>query len=214
MPRRPRFCPAGYPVHVIQRGNNRNIIFTCDEDMALYSRWLQDGAEKYGLLIHAWVFMTNHVHLLLTPTCNDSISLLMQFVGRQYVRRFNYRYSRSGTLFDGRFRSSLVESDRYLLACLQYIELNPVRAGFVIDPGDYQWSSYRCHAYGEPSTLWSRHALYESLGATPSKRQERYRRLVSDAFSREATAKIRHCANAGLVLGTESFREQVERMRS
>lgn len=213
MPRQPRFCPAGYPVHVIQRGNNRHDIFACEEDLAFYAGWLQEGAEKHNVLIHAWVFMTNHVHLLLTPSSDQATSHLMQFLGRQYVRRFNYRYQRTGTLFEGRFRSSLVESDRYLLACLQYIELNPVRAGIVTDPGDYPWSSYRCHAYGEAAPLWSIHPRYEALAATPSKRQAVYRKRISDALNTEAIARIRHCVNTGLVLGSEGFREQVGRLR-
>jgi putative transposase len=182
--------------------------------MALYYRWLREGAEKYGLLIHAWVFMTNHVHLLLTPSTDQATSLLMQFLGRQYVRRFNYRYTRSGTLFEGRFRSSLVERDRYLLACLQYIELNPVRAGIVSDPGDYRWSSYRYHAFGETQTLLSPHPLYLALADKPSERQGDYRKRVGNALPTKAIAEIRHCANTGLVLGSENFRAQVERIRS
>ncbi len=214
MPRRPRFCPAGYPVHVIHRGNNRQAIFTCDEDIAAYAHWLAEGAAKSNVDIHAWVFMTNHVHLLLTPSTDQAISRVMQFIGRQYVRRFNYRYTRTGTLFEGRFRSSLVQGDRYLLTCVQYIELNPVRAGLVKDPGDYHWSSYRCHAFGKRVRFWSPHSLYKALGATRARQQANYRALVGNALTIEAIAKIRHCANKGLVLGTEIFRAQVETMRT
>ena len=214
MPRQPRFCPAGYPVHVIQRGNNRHIVFTCDGDMAAYAHWLEEGAEKYNIRIHAWVFMTNHVHLLLTPSNDHTTSRLMQFLGRQYVKRFNYRYIRSGTLFEGRFRSSLIQEDRYLLACIRYIELNPVRAGVVKDPGSYRWSSYRCHGFGKNVRLWSPHSLYEALGTTPAQRQENYRKLIGDALTIEAIAKIRHCANTGLVLGTDAFRKQMATMRT
>jgi len=213
MPRRLRFCPAGYPVHIIHRGNNRHVVFTCDDDIAAYAHWLEEGAEKYDLRIHAWVFMTNHVHMLLTPSTDHSTSRLMQFIGRQYVRRFNYRYSRSGTLFEGRFKSSLVQADRYLLTCMQYIELNPVRAGLVKDPGDYRWSSYRCHAFGKAVRLWSPHSLYKALGTMPARRQASYRGLVGDALTIEAIAKVRHCANTGLVLGTEAFIKQVETRR-
>jgi putative transposase len=136
----------------------------------------------------------------------------MQFIGRLYVRRFNYRYARSGTLFDGRFKSSLVQGDRYLLACMRYIELNPIRACLVTDPGDYRWSSYRCHAFGKKVRLWSPHALYTALGATPARRQASYRELIGDALTIEAIAKISHCANTGLVLGTDAFRKQIESM--
>ena len=212
MPRQPRFCPAGYPAHVIHRGNNRQIIFTDDADTAAYAHWLAQGAAKYGVSVHAWVFMTNHVHLLLTPSDDLAISRLMQSIGRQYVRRFNFRYSRSGTLFDGRFKSSLVQEDAYLLMCMQYIELNPVRAGLVSDPGNYRWSSFRCHAYGKKAGLWSPHPTYKSLGNTPAKRQARYRRIIRDALTIDTLARIRHCANTGLVLGTDSFREQVEEL--
>ena len=129
MPRRARFCPAGLPVHLIQRGNNRHAIFTCDDDLAAFAHWLAEGSERFGVSVHGWVFMTNHVHLLATPSHDDSLSRLMQFLGRLYVRYFNYTYSRTGTLFEGRFKTCIVQEDRYLLTCLRYIELNPVRAG-------------------------------------------------------------------------------------
>ena len=136
MPRRARFCPGGYPVHLIQRGNNRQAIFTCDADLAAYANWLVKGAEQFGASIHGWVLMTNHVHLLVTPSTDRSVSQLMQFLGRLYVRYFNYAYSHSGTLFEGRFKTCIVQESRYLLTCLRYIELNPVRAGIVKDPGE------------------------------------------------------------------------------
>jgi len=148
VPRSRRFCPAGIPVHVIQRGNNRQTLFNSDKDIAAYANWLTEGAIKFDLHVHGCVFMTNHVHLLVTPMQSESVSLLMQFLGRLYVRYFNYSYARSGTLFEGRFRSSLVQEEEYFLACLRYIELNPVRAGMVNDPGDYRWSSYRAHGFG------------------------------------------------------------------
>ena len=147
MPRRARFCPAGYPIHLIQRGNNRQAIFTCDADLAAYAHWLAEGAERFDVAVHGWIFMTNHVHLLATPSHDTSLSGLMQHLGRLYVRHFNYTYSRSGTLFEGRFKTCIVQENHYLLTCLRYIELNPVRAGMVKDPGDYRWSSYRSHAF-------------------------------------------------------------------
>lgn len=128
MPRPSRFCPAGIPVHAIQRGNNRQTLFTSDKDFAAYSHWLKESADRLNVQVHGWVFMTNHVHLLLTPGADDGISRLFQRLGSLYVRYFNFIYSRTGTLFEGRFKSSLVQSDRYLLTCLRYIELNPVRA--------------------------------------------------------------------------------------
>ena len=185
-------------------------MFTSDRDVAVYARWLREGAEKYEVSVHGWVFMTNHVHLLLTPADNDTTSRLMQHLGRRYVRYFNFAYSRSGTLFEGRFRSSLVEQDAYFLACLRYIELNPVRAGMVVDPADYKWSSYTAHASGVRPGLWSAHPTYLALGRTGAKRRERYRAMFRSALSNDVVSKIRHCVNSGLVLGSEEFREQID----
>ena len=209
MPRRRRFCPAGIPVHVIQRGNNRQVLFTSDKDIAAYANWLKVGAIKFDISVHAWVFMTNHVHLLVTPLQNGAVSRFMQYLGRLYVRYFNYSNARTGTLFEGRFRSSLVQEDKYLLACLRYIELNPVRAGMVGDPGDYLWSSYRTHSLGTQAQLWTPHAAYLSLGNNALARQKAYRELISELLEQEVMAKIRHCVNKGLVLGSEKFRKQV-----
>jgi len=214
MPRRARYCPAGYPVHLIQRGNNQQAIFTCDADQAAYAHWLAEGAVRFGVAIHSWVFMTNHVHLLATPSHDTSLSRLMQYLGRLYVRHYNYTYTRSGTLFEGRFKSCLVQEDQYLLTCIRYIELNPVRAGMVKDPADYRWSSYRAHAFGIDARLWSPHELYLELGPIGKRRQRAWRNLVSEALDVEVLSKVRHCANTGLVLGTESFREQVRKLRS
>ena len=214
MPRRARFCPAGFPIHLIQRGNNRHAIFTCDDDLAAYAHWLAEGAERFGVSVHGWVFMTNHVHLLATPSHDESLSRLMQFLGRLYVRHFNYTYTRSGTLFEGRFKTCIVQEDRYLLTCLRYIELNPVRAGMVRDPGDYRWSSFRAHAFGVRASLWSPHDLYLDLGSNEKQRQQAWRALIKETLDIEVMAKVRHCANTGLVLGTETFREQVHQLRN
>jgi len=214
MPRKSRFCPAGYPIHIIQRGNNRQAIFTCDADMAAYAHWLAEAAERFGVCIHGWVFMTNHVHLLATPSLEVSLSQMMQYLGRLYVRQFNYTYTRSGTLFEGRFKTCIVQEDRYFLTCLRYIELNPVRAGMVKDPGDYRWSSYRAHAFGVPASMWSPHVMYLNLGINSPQRQSAWRSLISEAPDIEVQAKIRHCVNTGLVLGTESFRQQVHKLRT
>ena len=214
MPRRARFCPAGLPVHLIQRGNNRHAIFTCDDDLAAYAHWLAEGAERFGVSVHGWVFMTHHVYLLATPSHDESLSRLMQFLGRLYVRRFNYTYTRTGTLFEGRFKTCIVQEDRYLLTCLRYIELNPVRAGMVRDPGDYRWSSFRSHAFGVRASLWSPHDLYLDLGSNEKQRQQAWRELIKETLDIEVIAKVRHCANTGLVLGTETFREQVRLLRN
>ena len=200
------------PVHVIQRGNNRQALFTSDKDIVAYAHWLTEGAIKFNVRVHGWVFMTNHVHLLLTPSSENAISRLLQYLGRIYVRYFNFAYARSGTLFEGRFKSSPVQQERYLLTCLRYIELNPVRAGMVTDPGDYQWSSYRMHAFGIAASLWSPHEAYLALDGDKGARQRTYRALAGEALDQDVIAKIRHCANAGLVLGTEKFRSQIAKM--
>lgn len=150
-----RICPLGIPQHVIQRGNNRQICFAAGEDFAAYAHWLYEAAEEYDVAIHAWVFMTNHVHILATPQQQNGISHMMQKVGRYYVRYFNRAYHRSGTLWEGRFKSCVVDADDYLLICQRYIELNPVRAGMVGDPADYHWSSYRSNGLGKSSKLWT-----------------------------------------------------------
>lgn len=210
MARRRRFCPVDFPVHVIQRGNNRRTMFASDADLAAYAHWLEDGALRFQVDVHGWVFMTNHVHLLVTPRMESGVSRLMQSLGRRYVAHFNYSYARSGTLFEGRFRSCLVQEDRYFLNCLRYIELNPVRAGMVRDPGDYRWSSYQVHAFGTPVRFWKSHDLYRSLASDSAERQNHWRRLVGEALDSETISRIRHCTNTGLVLGTEEFRDQLD----
>lgn len=202
------------PVHVVQRGNNRQVCFAKDADIAAYANWLFEYSERYGVRVHSWVFMTNHTHLLMTADSDTGISKLMQTLGRMYVRYFNHTYDRTGALFEGRYRSSIVQEDRYLLNCQRYIELNPVRAGMVKDPGDYRWSSYRSHAFGTPVKLWAPHSTYLALGATSSDRQTNYREYFSTELAETAVAKIRACINKGLVLGTDKFRQQVDELVS
>ena len=212
MPRRRRQCPAGVPVHVIQRGNNRQVCFASDADLKAYAHWLAEGAEKFSVAIHAWVFMTNHVHLLVTPRFGDSISRCMQFLGRLYVRYFNFTYRRSGTLFEGRFKSCLVQSNSYLLACQRYIELNPVRAGMVSDPADYSWSSYRAHAFGQAARMWDPHQEYLALGSNNVFRTQAYRKLFRTELDTELIDDIRNAINTGVVLGNDRFRKEVEQL--
>jgi putative transposase len=210
--RKRRVCPPGLPVHVVQRGNNRQVFFAETADLKAYANWLHDAAEKYDVKVHAWVFMTNHVHLLLTAATPNGISRCMQFMGRHYVRRFNYRYKRTGTLFEGRFKSSIVQTREYFLACQRYIELNPVRAGIVKDPIDYSWSSYGAHAFGTAVCLWTPHAEYLALATTPLRRQAIYRELIQNQLRQEIVNDIRVALNKGLVLGTDRFKEQVEQL--
>ncbi len=212
MPRRSRQCPPGLPVHVVQRGNNQQICFASDSDLKAYIHWLTEAAEKYDVAIHAWVFMTNHVHLLMTPSSSNAISSCMQYLGRYYVRYFNYRYQRTGTLFEGRFKSNVVQSQKYLLGCQRYIELNPVRAGMVVDPADYTWSSYRVHAFGRGSRMWRPHPEYLALGENNSTRWSVYRELFADQADEDIITEIRYALNTGLVLGSGKFRREVEQL--
>jgi putative transposase len=212
MARLRRYCPGGIPQHVIQRGNNRSVCFTADKDMAVYASYLYDAASRYGLSIHGWVLMTNHVHLLVTPEQDNSLSNAMQHLGRHYVRYFNRNYQRTGTLFEGRFKSCIVQQSRYFLVCLRYIELNPVRAGMVKDPADYIWSSYRSNALGGVSKLWEPHPQYLSLGGSESERQRRYRSLFETYIETDLLADVRQSINQGLALGSEKFRKEIEEL--
>jgi putative transposase len=212
MPRLARKCPPGLPVHVIQRGNNRQLCFASDSDLKAYANWLLEASVRFSVSIHAWVFMTNHVHLLMTPSCWSGISRVMQFLGRFYVRYFNFTYGRTGTLYEGRFKSSIVQDQHYLLACQRYIEMNPVRAGMVDDPADYLWSSYRAHAFGINVRMWTPHPEYRALGPTKASRLVAYRDLFDCELDGEAINAIRNAANTGLVLGNDRFRKEVERL--
>lgn len=149
MARLPRVCPVGVPQHVIQRGNNRQVCFASEQDFAAYAGWLKEYSKKYQVEIHAWVLMTNHVHLLCTPRTENAVSFMMQSLGRSYVQYFNFRYKRTGTLWEGRFKSCLVQEEIYLSQLYRYIELNPVRAKIVEHPSDYVWSSYQINALGK-----------------------------------------------------------------
>jgi len=210
MARLPRCCPAGFPQHIIQRGNNRSVCFADTRDFAAYAHWLQEYSEKFSVSIHAWVFMTNHVHLLVTPEANNGVSLMMQSLGRRYVQYFNHTYRRSGTLWEGRFKSSIVQSQNYLLVCYRYIELNPVRAGMVVDPSEYSWSSYRCNALGVKSSVCKPHDEYLALGDNVEERLSAYRALFDAHIDGKLTMKVRDCVNKGLALGNENFKDQIE----
>jgi putative transposase len=212
MPRNTRNCPVGLPVHVIQRGNNRQACFATEADFKAYACWLHKASLKFGVDIHAWVFMTNHIHLLVTPAEPMAISQAMQYLGRFYVRYFNFHYRRTGTLYEGRFKSSVVQSSQYLLACQRYIELNPVRAGMVTDPANYSWSSYRAHALGGKVKMWTPHSEYLALGSTCGFRTAAYRRLFKEELDRKLVSEIRLAANTGLALGNDRFKAEVERL--
>ncbi len=211
MPRRPRVIMAGVPVQLIQRGNNRQACFYADEDYQFYLDWLKEYAFDTGCAVHAYVLMTNHVHLLLTPSKDSSPGALMKRLGQRYVQYINRTYQRSGTLWEGRFRSCIAQQQNYLLICQRYIELNPVRAGIVNHPGEYRWSSYRANAQEEKDKLLSQHPLYMSLGQTSEARQEAYRELFRYELDPGVIDEIRHAVNGNYVLGNERFKEEISK---
>lgn len=212
MARLPRIGLPGIPQHIIQRGNNRQVCFASDEDFSAYAHWLEEYARKFRVAIHGWVFMTNHVHLLVSPETEDGVSRLMQTLGRHYVRYFNHTYKRTGTLWEGRFKSCVVDAESYLLLCQRYIELNPVRAGMVETPGDYVWSSYRANGLGQPIKLWSPHYVYEQLGKTVAERAAAYRELFRCHLNSTLLDDIRRASNQGMALGNDRFKQEVERL--
>jgi putative transposase len=214
MARLARVSPIGVPQHIIQRGTNRQVIFADESDMKAYLNWLRVYSVKYKVDIHAWVLMTNHVHILCTPKAEKAVSKMMQSIGRMYVRYFNSTYERTGTLWEGRFRSCLVESEHYLLSLYKYIELNPVRAGMVVDPADYSWSSYQCNALGVEAKLQTPHEEYQRLGKSKEERLEAYRALFKVSIGKELLKEIRESTNRGLALGSIDFARQIEVLTS
>lgn len=209
---RPRRIDApGYPQHVVQRGNNRQAVFFSSNDPALYLGLLRDAAIEHHCRIHAYVLMGNHVHLLVTPDLPGGLSGMMQAVNRAYVRRVNERQQRTGTLWEGRFHYTLVDSDRYLLACQRYIELNPVRAGMVVHPGDYRWSSYRANAQGIANALLVPHSAFEPIATDRDERRTRYAEFIERGIPAGDLATIRRALQsqrrfAGKLVGSEPFR--------
>ena len=209
MARLPRYNLPGQPQHVILRGNNRSIIFAAEEDYRFFLDCLQDAAVRYGSALHAYVLMTNHVHLLMTPERSDSIGKTIQSLGRRYVQYFNYTQKRTGTLWEGRYKSTIIDSEVYLLTCYRYIELNPVRASMVAHPQEYPWSSYLCHAEGKADRLIADHALYLALGVNQEGRQAAYRALFKSHVSEATLVAIRDATNTGWALGNDLFKEEI-----
>ena len=210
MPRRPRIAMPNMPQHLIQRGNNRQVCFYADEDYLLYLDWLAIYAAKFECQIHAYVLMTNHVHLLATSQQSQSVGLMMKALSQRYVQYINRTYERTGTLWEGRYRSCPIQAETYLLACQRYIELNPVRANIVSHPAEYRWSSYRINAQGEDVGFIRSHALYQSLGDTVVNRQAAYRELFRYELDIGFVDEIRRATHSNYALGNEAFAQQVE----
>ena len=211
MARLPRLTLPDYPHHIIQRGNNRQPIFIDRQDFERMLALLADSARQCAVVLHAYVLMDNHFHLLATPTTADALPKMMQAVGRSYVRYFNHRHGRSGTLWEGRYRATLIESERYLLTCMAYIDLNPVRAGMVAQPADWPWSSHNHYTGLRQDKLVTAHPLYWLLGNTPFAREAAYSALVQAGLDADTQAALSDAALKGWALGSEHFVAQLQK---
>lgn len=205
MARLPRLTVPGYPHHIIQRGNNRQAIFAANADYEALLGMIEEHARKSGIAIHAYVLMSNHFHLLATPETVEGIPQMMQAVGRRYVRYFNQQQGRTGTLWEGRYKSTLIQAERYLLACMAYIDLNPVRAGIAAEPGDYPWSSHGHYVGLRNDKLVSPHPLYWELGNTPFARDAAYADLVQSGISAHQQRVLTDSALRGWALGEADY---------
>jgi len=210
MTRLPRFILPGQPQHIIIRGNNRNPIFHAEKDYRYYLKKLGEGLAKHGCALHAYVLMTNHVHLLVSPEREQGISKLIQMLGRYYVQYINTVYNRTGTLWEGRYKATLVDTESYLLVCYRYIELNPVRAMIVDHPSKYPWSSYKRNALGQIDPLITAHDLYNRLGKSHADRQSSYRALFKSHITESQLEELRGATNKAWVLGCDNFKEHIE----
>ena len=210
MPRKPRFFLPDIPIHAIVRGNDRQVIFAEDADKAAYLEIAKEAAACQQVLIHAYVLMDNHVHWLISSLVAENLSKFMQYVGRKYVPYFNHKYGKSGTLWEGRFKASLVDTEEYLMRCYQYIELNPVRAGMVTYPEAYTWSSYRANALAEINAVVTPHSVYKRLGRTRQLQALAYREGFKEVLDELFIHDIRDAVQTGTPLGNQRFKAQVE----
>lgn len=210
MARLPRLDLPGVAQHIVQRGNDRNACFADEGDYQHYRQELGEAALRHGCSVHAYVLMTNHVHLLVTPQEPGSASRMMQAIGRRYVGCFNARYGRTGTLWEGRFKSALVDSEAYVLRCYRYIELNPVRAAMVSAPGDYRWSSFGRNAHGSHDPRITSHSTYQQLGSDDDSRQRAYRELFCDSLASQDLEAVRLHTRQQKAWGSERFQRQIE----
>ena len=211
MARLPRLTLPGYPHHVIQRGNNRQPIFVSSGDRQFLLDLLGENAAKFGVDIHAYVLMGNHFHLLATPKQADSLPQMMQAAGRRYVRLFNDSHGRTGTLWEGRYKSTVIQTDQYLLACMAYIDLNPVRAGVVTQAADYPWSSHHYYAGFRADRLITPHPLIWALGNTPFAREMAYSALVAAGITAQQQADLTQSALKGWALGDQGFLDELQK---
>lgn len=211
MPRKPRFFLPDVPVHIVQRGHSREPVFYEDSDYSAYLHWVEEAIDRYHCVIHAYVLMTNHIHFLVTPQVRQGVSQMMQHIGRRYVPYINHTYGTSGSIWEGRFKASLIHDEEYLFTCMRYIELNPVRANMISNPGQYRWSSFRHNAQGKENKLITPHALYQRLGKVKYERCEAYKALFKAHIELDDLKDIRTSLQTGTPLGNDYFREKIEK---
>lgn len=212
MARQPRFALVGQPQHIIQKGNNRKVIFSSDRDYRFYLDKLESKSREHSLEVHAYVLMPNHTHILATPYEIDSISKVLQSLGRCYAQYYNYIHDRSGTLFEGRYKATLVESGSYLLDCYRYIEQNPVRSGIVSDPADYNWSSYRFNALGVADKVISPHSQFLNLANPDISCFSQYRQLSALPLASNVIEEISEFTNKSWVIGSHGYKQEIEKI--
>jgi putative transposase len=205
MARLPRLTVPGHPHHIIQRGNNGQVIFALASDFELMLSLIAENAAKYAVAVHAYVLMPNHFHLLATPNTERGLPQMMQSIGRGYVRVFNQHQGRTGTLWEGRYRSTVIQADKHLLASMAYIDLNPVRADLVGSAQDYPWSSYSHYTGLRATKLLTPHPLMWSLGNTPFAREAAYAEMVRSGISLAQQQKLTHATMSGWALGESDF---------
>jgi putative transposase len=211
MARLPRLVVPKQPHHIVQSGVDRQTILREPADYLAFLAWLRDAAKQYKVALHAYVLMPTHLHLLATPEDSDSLARMMQWIGRHYVPYFNRKYGRSGTLWQGRFKATVIDAPTYFITCCRYVELNPVRAGLVADAIDYPWSSYAHHIGVRSNPLITDHSLYWEIGNTPFEREAGYKQMTEQALTSEELQDLQTNLNKGWALGTEAFKADLER---
>ena len=214
MARLPRLVVPNQPHHIIQRGNDRQLIFRDADDYTVFLVHLRDAAKQYKVAIHAYVLMSNHVHLLASPSDQGGLARMMQWIGRHYVPYFNRKYERAGTLWQGRYKATVIDSERYFMICCRYIELNPVRAGIVEHPSEYTWSSHAHHIGFRSDPVITDHPLYWALGNTPFEREAAYRGLFEQGLTEEDMRALSEATRKGWALGSEQFKIKLEKNTS
>jgi putative transposase len=211
MARLPRLIVPNQPHHVIQHGNDRQQIFRDADDHAIFLKWLREASRQFKVAIHAYALMPDHLHLLATPSDESGLGRMMQWIGRHYVPYFNQKYSRSGTLWQGRYKATVIESERYFMACSAYIELNPVRTGLAYAPQDYPWTSYAHHVGIHLNPVITDHALYWALGNTPFSREAAYRNLLEQGLTADEVLAVTEATRKGWALGSDKYKAQLEK---